>query len=143
MWFFVLIGRGTPPVEAASLAERPALPPDGDPMLATMVGPQGGPPPPAPLTRFSADGFWWWDGAEWKPALSPDGLWRWTGNGWVPARPVASGGSGSAVGLTIGLIAAFVGVLVLVSIVVVIILLTMSSQLANVFSNVTAALTSP
>ena len=42
-----------------------------------------------------------------------------------------------------GLVAAFIGVLVLVSVIVVLILLTMSSQLANVFSNVTAALTSP
>jgi hypothetical protein len=115
----------------------------GDSMLGSMVGPQGGPPPPAPLTRFSADGFWWWDGAEWKPALSPDGLWRWTGSGWIPARPAASGGGGSPVVLTIGLIGAFVGVLVIVAIVVVVILLSMSNQLLNVFSNVAAALSSP
>jgi len=43
----------------------------------------------------------------------------------------------------VGLVAAFVGILVLVSIVVVVILLTMGNQLANVFSNVTAALGSP
>ena len=109
-----------------------------------MVGPMGGPPPPAPLTRFSADGFWWWDGAEWRAALSPDGLWRWTGAGWVPARPPAVGGStSSAVGLTIGLIAAFGGVLVLVAIVVAAILYTMGDQISNVFSNVAAALQSP
>jgi hypothetical protein len=99
-----------------------------------------GPPPPPPVTRFSADGYWWWDGAEWKPALSPDGLWRWTGHGWVPARPAASGGGGQAVGLTIGLIGAFMVVLVLVSLVVVVILLTMGNQIANLFSNVVAAL---
>ena len=94
------------------------------------------------MTRFSADGYWWWDGIEWKPALSPDGLWRWTGGGWVPARP-AAGGGGSAVGLTIGLVAAFVGVLVLVGIVVLAVLYTMGTQISNVFSNVAAALTSP
>jgi Flp pilus assembly pilin Flp len=91
-------------------------------------------------TRFSADGFWWWDGAEWKPALSQDRLWRWTGQGWVPALPGVPAGGGQAVGLTIGLIAGFGGILVLVSVVVVVILLTMGNQIANLFSNVTAAL---
>ena len=103
-----------------------------------MVGPQGGPPPPAPITRFSADGFWWWDGAEWKPAISPDGLWRWTGQGWVPAKPLAAGRTGQTVGLTVGLVAAFVGVLVLVSMVVIVILLAIGNQLADVYSNVLA-----
>ncbi|TMC39793.1 MAG: pilus assembly protein [Chloroflexi bacterium] len=37
-------------------------------------------------------------------------------------------------------VAAFAGVLVLVSVVVVVILLTMGNQIANVFSNVVAAL---
>ena len=91
------------------------------------------------MTHFSADGFWWWDGAEWRPAFSQDRLWRWTGQGWVPARPANSGGS-QAIGLTIGLVAAFFGILVLVSAVVVVILLTMGNQIANVFSNVVAAL---
>jgi hypothetical protein len=116
----------------------------GEPMLGTMVGPQGGSPPPAPLTRFSADGFWWWDGAEWRPAVSPDGLWRWSGAGWVPARASAApGGSGNAVGLTIGLVLAFLGVLALVAIVVAAILYAMGPQISNVFSNVAAALGSP
>jgi hypothetical protein len=103
-----------------------------------MVGEQGG--PPAPQTRFSADGFWWWDGAEWKPALSQDGLWRWDGQGWVPARPAAPGGSGSGAGLALALGGGFVLILILVSVLVVVILLTMGNQIANVFSNVTAAL---
>ena len=106
-----------------------------------ISGEPGGPPHPAAAqTRFSADGFWWWDGAEWKPAFSQDRLWRWDGNGWVPARPAAPGGSGSSVGLALGLVAGFVGILVLVSVFVIVILLTMGGQIANVFSNVTAAL---
>jgi hypothetical protein len=110
--------------------------------LPTMISgePGGHPHPAAPQTRFSADGFWWWDGAEWKPAFSQDRLWRWDGNGWVPARPAAPGGSGSGMGLALGLVAGFVGILVLVSVFVVVILLTMGGQIANVFSNVTAAL---
>jgi len=57
--------------------------------------------------------------------------------------PAAPSGAGQAVGLTIGLVLAFLGVLVLVGIVVVAILYTMGPQIANVFSNVAAALTSP
>jgi Flp pilus assembly pilin Flp len=99
----------------------------------------GGQPP---QTRFSADGLWWWDGTEWKPAISPDRHWRWNGQGWVPATP-AGGGAGGA-GLAIGLtVLAFVGVLFLVAVVVIVILLTIGNQLANVFSNVAAALGSP
>jgi hypothetical protein len=91
-----------------------------------------------PLTRFSADGLWWWSGAEWKPAISPDRLWRWNGHDWEPAAPAGKGsGVGVAVGLTMAL---FFGVLVLVSIVTVVILLTLGGQFTNVLSNLTAAL---
>ena len=38
---------------------------------------------------------------------------------------------------------AFMAILVLVSIIVIVVLLTMGGQIANVFSNVTAALNSP
>jgi len=103
-----------------------------------MGSPSG---PGAPPSTFSPDGRWWWDGAQWKPALSPDGLWRWNGRGWEPARPMAlpRGGGGGAAAVIIT-IAAFGGVLVLVSIFTVVILLTMGNQIANVFSNVVAAL---
>jgi hypothetical protein len=104
-----------------------------------VTGP-GGQANPQSQTRFSADGFWWWDGAEWRPALSQDRLWRWNGQAWEPARmapPASSGGAGLAVGITV---AAFIGVLVLVALVTVVVLLTMGGQISNVFSNVVVAL---
>ena len=95
-------------------------------------------------TRFSADGFWWWDGAEWRPAISQDRLWRWNGQSWEPARLGAAPAGRSAAGAAIGItIAIFLGVIVLVSLVTVVILLTMGGQISNVFSNVAAALNSP
>ena len=113
-------------------------------MLQGMGGDPGTPTTPAAQTRFSADGFWWWDGSAWKPALSEDRLWRWNGKTWEPSRlPPASSsgpGAGAAIGITV---AVFFGVVVLVSMVVVVILLTMGNQFANVFSNVAAALSSP
>jgi hypothetical protein len=105
-----------------------------------MIGEHGAAPPVSAQTRFSADGFWWWDGAEWKPAMSHDRLWRWNGQGWEPANPIVAREPGSSVGLTLGLVGGFVSILVLVSLVVVAVLLTMGGQIANVFSNVVAAL---
>lgn len=35
--------------------------------------------------QFSPDGRWFWDGANWQPAVSADGRWRWNGYTWVPA----------------------------------------------------------
>ena len=89
-------------------------------------------------TPFSPDGLWWWDGSEWKAAVSPDGMWRWNGQAWVPARPARSGGGGATAVVVTLLI--FGGVLVLVSVLVIVVLLTMGNQIANVFSNVAAAL---
>jgi hypothetical protein len=109
-----------------------------------MVGDPNPPAPATPQTRFSADGFWWWDGAEWKPAISQDRLWRWNGQSWEPAglaaAPANRSGAGAAIGITIAI---FLGVIVLVSLVTVVILLTMGGQISNVFSNVAAALNSP
>ena len=99
--------------------------------------------PAAGQGMFSPDGLWWWDGAQWKSALSPDRRWRWDGHAWVPfAQPVARGGGGGAAAAVVITVLAFGGVLVLVSIVVLVALLTMGNQMANVFSNVAAALTS-
>lgn len=99
--------------------------------------------PPTPQTRFSADGLWWWDGAEWKPAVSPDRLWRWNGHGWEPAAP-GSAAKGSGIGLAVGLtVATFVGVLILVAIITAVIVLTLGDQISNVYFNVMGALQSP
>ena len=102
---------------------------------------------PAPAhTRYSADGFWWWDGAEWRPAVSQDRLWRWNGQSWEPNRLGAGAGAagrsgaGAAIGITIAI---FLGVIVLVSVITGVILFTMGGQISNVFSNVAAALNSP
>lgn len=107
-------------------------------MLGRMEPISNAPAGAPPHTRFSADGMWWWSGAEWKPAVSPDRLWRWNGLDWEPAAPV---GKGSSVGVAVGLtVAIFVGVLVLVSIVTVVILLTVGGEITNVLSNVAKAL---
>lgn len=106
-------------------------------MAANPPG-QGGQPP-----VFSADGMWWWDGREWKSAISPDRMWRWNGQSWVPNRAAAAVGGGGAAAAVLITVVAFGGVLVLASIVVIVILLTMGNQIANVFSNVAAALASP
>jgi hypothetical protein len=77
---------------------------------------------PASQGRYSADGFWWWDGATWQPAYSRDRLWRWNGTTWVPAQapPVqAKGGSGLMIALIAG---GFVLVLVVVAVIVLILL---------------------
>ncbi|TAN33188.1 hypothetical protein EPN29_06480 [bacterium] len=109
-----------------------------------MAGDPGGLSAPPPQTRFSADGFWWWDGAEWKPALSQDRLWRWNGQAWEPAGGIPATGSRTGAAVAIGItVAVFAGVLVLVSILVMVVLYTMGAQISNIFSNVAAALGSP
>ncbi|HUY74357.1 MAG TPA: hypothetical protein VMW11_07580 [Candidatus Dormibacteraeota bacterium] len=104
---------------------------------------QGDLAPMTPQTRFSADGLWWWDGAEWKPAVSPDRLWRWNGQAWEPAASGSAhrrSGIGAAIGLTAAM---FVGILVLVAIITALIVLTLGDQIANVFSNAVGALNRP
>jgi hypothetical protein len=100
---------------------------------------QGSPQKPQAL---SPDGFWWWDGARWRSTLSADGRWRWDGRTWVPAAPARAParGGGGAVTAVIITVVAFGAVIVLVSILTIVVLLTMGNQLANVFSNVVAAL---
>src|SRR5713226_4433997 len=70
----------------------PGLPPPAAPTPQPVPGAQTG-----QGSRFSPDGFWWWDGAGWRPAYSQDRLWRWDGQAWVPAAGGAaprSGGGG-------------------------------------------------
>ena len=108
------------------------------------MGDPNAPARTAAQTRFSADGFWWWDGAEWRPAISQDRLWRWNGQSWEPAHltssPAGRAGAGAAIGVTIAI---FLGVIVLVALITVVILYTMGGQITNVFSNAAAALNSP
>ena len=112
-------------------------------MVGRVEANPGGLAPPPSQTRFSADGMWWWDGAEWRPAISPDRLWRWNGAGWEPAATPPAG-RGSGVGLAIGLTAAmFVGVLVLVAGITAVVLYALGDQILNVFSNVVGALSTP
>jgi hypothetical protein len=117
---------------------------DAPPPVPPVPGPQPvAPVPEGSQGRYSADGFWWWDGSNWRPAYSQDRLWRWNGQTWVPAQAApaqAKGGSGLTIGLIVG---GFVLVLVVVAVIVVVILGSMGTQLANVFSNVAAALGSP
>src|SRR2546425_12988608 len=36
----------------------------------------------AAQTGWSAEGNWFWDGAQWNEAVSEDGKWRFDGNTW-------------------------------------------------------------
>src|SRR5260370_15967547 len=72
---------------------------------------QQGPPP-----SFSPDGYWWWDGAGWQPAVPRDGRWRWDGKAWM-ARGETRPASGLSTGALVAIIAsAAVVVLVVVSV---------------------------
>jgi hypothetical protein len=67
------------------------------------------------LTAFSPDGYWWWDGAAWQPALSPDGMWRWSGQAWIATGPMRASSRGLSTGALVAIIA---GVTALVLVVV-------------------------
>jgi hypothetical protein len=61
--------------------------------------------PSASPPQFSADGRFWWDGAQWQPAVSPDGRWRWNGIQWIPmARPPRKIGVGGALIIALALV---------------------------------------
>ena len=47
------------------------------------------------MTKFSDDGRWYWDGAQWLSAISADGAWKWTEAGWVANSPSNSSGASS------------------------------------------------
>jgi hypothetical protein len=36
--------------------------------------------------QVSPDGWWYWDGRQWQPAVTADRRWRWDGRGWIPLR---------------------------------------------------------
>ena len=58
--------------------------------------------------RLSDDGWWWFDGSAWLPAISPDGRRRFNGREWNAERSPSGGGPGrswlAGVGLFIGLV---------------------------------------
>jgi len=65
-------------------------------------------------TTFSPDGYWWWDGAGWKPALSSDGSWRWTGRAWVAAGAAQPTRRGLSTGALVGLVAGVTAIVLVV-----------------------------
>jgi hypothetical protein len=106
------------------------------------MGDPGAPAAASPQTRFSADGFWWWDGAEWRPAYSQDRLWRWTGQSWEPARQsgAAASGGGSPLRLIVGL---GVAVVIMVAVMAVAVIYFAGPQISSELSNLVATPTTP
>jgi hypothetical protein len=110
-------------------------------MLPAVGGKPGPAAPTSPQARFSADGFWLWDGSQWRPAMSEDRLWRWTGSTWEPARPGGSApGSGGVVGIVI---AVLVGTLIPVGVIAVAVLYFAGPEIANTFSNLVTSPSTP
>lgn len=117
------------------MAQTPAPP--------ATPGPQPtAPAPGGPPGRYSADGFWWWDGAGWKPAYSQDRLWRWNGQTWVPTATPPSAGTNLrlVIGLGVGL---FVVLMASIALVVAGLVSFQGGQFVNVFSNSPAGAASP
>jgi hypothetical protein len=113
-------------------------------MLQAMAEPPAASRPAAQQTRYSADGFWWWDGAQWRPAYSQDQLWRWTGQAWEPAQPSAAPGSGSGAGGAVGIVVGMVlGTILLVGLMALAIIYFAGPQISNVFSNLLGTPNSP
>jgi len=81
---------------------------------------------------------------ETRAVPGPDVAMERTVVGAVSADGAAVSRSGSGAGVAIGItVAIFLSIVVLVSLITVVILLTMGNQIANVFSNVVAALSTP
>ena len=59
--------------------------------------------------RLSDDGWWWFDGSVWLPAVSQDGRYRFNGGGWertgAPVRLAALALMLAGVALFVGLVA--------------------------------------
>ena len=55
---------------------------------------------------LSPDGYFLWDGAQWKLAIGPDGAWRWNGAAWVPTgqSPVGSYASARRLGVWVSVL---------------------------------------
>jgi hypothetical protein len=49
--------------------------------------------PEVSVGTLSPDDGFFWDGAQWVPALSSGGYWTWNGAGWVPAESLSGPGS--------------------------------------------------
>jgi hypothetical protein len=51
-------------------------------LIRAAAAPRAG----AARAQVSSDGWWYWDGRLWQPAVTTDGRWRWDGRGWIPLR---------------------------------------------------------
>ena len=67
------------------------------------------------LPTFSPDGEWWWNGSDWKPAISPDRGFRFDGENWAMGEWVEgtlanmNRGTTRTAMITVGVIALILG----------------------------------